>query len=411
MAQNPLPDITAQAAIMEAFAARTGLGSDRPARRYLWTDAFALCNFLGLYRATGQARYRDLALALIVQVHRTLGRFGDDDPRTGWISGLSEEEGARHPLAGGLRIGKPMQERAPDAPYDAAQEWDRDGQYFHYLTKWMHALSQAGCVLGRPEFVSWALELARVAHRAFVYRRDGHMAIHWAMHWKMRIDLSAPLVASMGQHDPLDGLVTCRALAQAARCAGLTDQQEAPLAAEIADYWEMTRASHLLTDDPLGLGGLLFDAARLIQTGWQDAPHYGDLCLAVLEAAEAGLGDYLRQGHLGLPAAHRLAFRELGLAIGLAAPARFPAWAGAHGTTPPGPRLSRALAMGRDLGQYRPVRAAIETFWRAPENQRAESWRAHEDINAVMLATSLAPEGFLSLTSIPEPKGSAHGNQ
>jgi len=28
------------------------------------------------------------------------------------------------------------------------------------------------------------------------------------MHWKMSIDLSYVLVPSMGQHDPLDGLVT-----------------------------------------------------------------------------------------------------------------------------------------------------------------------------------------------------------
>jgi hypothetical protein len=29
------------------------------------------------------------------------------------------------------------------------------------------------------------------------------------MVWKMSTDLSRPLVASMGQHDPLDGLITC----------------------------------------------------------------------------------------------------------------------------------------------------------------------------------------------------------
>lgn len=28
------------------------------------------------------------------------------------------------------------------------------------------------------------------------------------MYWKMSIDLSSPLVPSMGQHDPLDGLIT-----------------------------------------------------------------------------------------------------------------------------------------------------------------------------------------------------------
>ena len=43
--------------VMLRFADATGLSSDRPARRYLWTDAFAVCNFVGLCRATGEARY------------------------------------------------------------------------------------------------------------------------------------------------------------------------------------------------------------------------------------------------------------------------------------------------------------------------------------------------------------------
>jgi hypothetical protein len=48
-----------------------------------------------------------------------------------------------HPTRGGLRIGKQLPERRPGEPYDPQVEWDRDGQYFHYLTKWMHALDQA----------------------------------------------------------------------------------------------------------------------------------------------------------------------------------------------------------------------------------------------------------------------------
>jgi hypothetical protein len=38
---------------MMRFAERTGLTSANPSRRYLWTDAFAVCNFLGLNTATG----------------------------------------------------------------------------------------------------------------------------------------------------------------------------------------------------------------------------------------------------------------------------------------------------------------------------------------------------------------------
>jgi len=41
--------------IMTDFAERTGLtaGSRRP-KRYLWTDAFAVCNFLELFQQTGE---------------------------------------------------------------------------------------------------------------------------------------------------------------------------------------------------------------------------------------------------------------------------------------------------------------------------------------------------------------------
>ena len=131
----PDPRIEEAAALMTSFAARTGLDAAHSKQRYLWTDAFAVCNFLGLARLTGEQRYTELALRLVDQVHHTLGRHRDDDPRTGWISGLSEREGEAHPTRGGLRIGKKLPERGPNDPIDEALEWDRDGQYFHYLTK------------------------------------------------------------------------------------------------------------------------------------------------------------------------------------------------------------------------------------------------------------------------------------
>ncbi len=62
-------------------------------------------------RATGETRYDELALRSIDQVHHVLGRHRSDDARTGWISGLDEREGERHPTRGGLRIGKQLPER------------------------------------------------------------------------------------------------------------------------------------------------------------------------------------------------------------------------------------------------------------------------------------------------------------
>jgi len=105
------------AALMDGFAQRTGLTSDQHPQRYLWTDAFAVCNFLGLARATGEPRYMQLALRLVDAVHRTLGRHRADAPSRGWISGLSEQAGAAHPTRGGLRIGKALPERGPQEPF------------------------------------------------------------------------------------------------------------------------------------------------------------------------------------------------------------------------------------------------------------------------------------------------------
>jgi hypothetical protein len=151
--------------IMAEFARLTGLSPvGKSPRRYLWTDAFAVCNFLELYDQTGDERYRQLALDLVDQVHNTLGRHRHDDPRTGWISGLDEQEGKKHPTAGGLRIGKKMNERGRADPLDESLEWDRDGQYYHYLTKWMHALNRVSRVTEDCTYNRWAMELAKTAH-------------------------------------------------------------------------------------------------------------------------------------------------------------------------------------------------------------------------------------------------------
>ena len=74
------------------------------------------------------------------KVHQVLGKHRPDESVQGWLSGLGEDEGHKHPTIGGLRIGKKLPERKPSEAYDDRLEWDRDGQYYHYVTKWMHAL-------------------------------------------------------------------------------------------------------------------------------------------------------------------------------------------------------------------------------------------------------------------------------
>jgi len=372
--------------LMQGFGERTGLIGERPPRRYLWTDAFAVCNLLGLAQATGEDRYMQLAFRLVDQVHHTLGRHRDDDSRTGWLSGLDEQEGERHPTRGGLRIGKALPERNADQSLDEHLEWDRDGQYFHYLTKWMHALDQVARATGQSSFNLWARELAQTAFDAFTYSPSP--AGPRQMYWKMSIDLSRALVPSMGQHDPLDGYITCLELRSTA--TEMPAASSGPdLANETRQFERMLDKRSLTTADPLGIGGLLLDAYRvhgLMQhTTLADERLLDDL----LAASVTGLRYYTDSGELSGPAEYRLAFRELGLAIGLHAVEAL--WQTAEGNAVSAGTRTRLDA----LRHYGSIGKEIEEFWLNPKHRGSNGWNEHRDINEVMLATSLAPTGFL----------------
>ncbi len=367
---------------MMTFAERTGLSSRRRSRRYLWTDAFAVCNFLGLARETGDGRFAELAVRLVDRVHQELGRHREDDSRKGWISGLAEAEGAARPTCGGLRIGKSLPERKVSEAFDPVLEWDRDGQYFHYLTKWTFALDQVARQTGEPTFHVWARELLAVAHHAFTYGPSGRRR----MIWKSSIDRSRPLVPSMGAHDPLDGFVRTvevEATSHALGAPAVPDLEAARL-----DFAQMLERIGLETDDPLGLGGLLTDAHRLAQI---DAAH--PLVARLLQAALRGVERYREMPARGLPAEHRLAFRELGLSIGLASVPMLRADTRSR-------RLETAAQHAlAELGRYLGLREEIETFWLIPRHRESDTWQEHADINDVMLSTSLAPEGFVLLAT------------
>jgi hypothetical protein len=349
--------------LMHRFALRTG-----KERRYLWTDAFAVMNYLGLARATRDQTFVERAVELIGSVHSTLGRSRVEGRLNGWLGGRSESDARAHPTAAGLRIGKPLAERGEDESFDERLEWDRDGQYFHYLTKWMQALAQTAHATGDESYLVWARELAEAAHRAFVYTiPDGSQR----MYWKMSVDLSRarPLVRSMGQHDPLDGYVTYLQLATPA------------LEHAVADFKGMIDTTRLATDDPLGIGGLLVNGYHLEQLG-----EISHLLQATLVAALAGLTHFVDGPELKAPTAQRLAFRELGLSIGLAAVAHMMIDA---------PPVLRPVV--DELDRFMTLANALEAFWLRPENQATDAWRDHVDINEVMLATTLVPEGHVSL--------------
>jgi hypothetical protein len=282
-----------------------------------------------------------------------------------------------------LRIGKKFPERQPGEPIDERLEWERDGQYFHYLTKWMHALVRMGEATGEAVYAAWAGELAQAAHEAFVRRPAGG---DMGMVWKMSIDLTRPQVASMGHHDPLEGLVTTL---EVARAAG----RDSGLASAIADYRRMCQGRYWATDDPLGLGGLLIDAARIAQLG-RERGDDASLLVTLLADAVTGLEAHSAHGGLGQRADFRLAFRDLGLSIGLHAVERMERQMRNGGAASVDAEAKAHI--GRLVGRVG-LAGAIETFWLKPANRETRIWREHEDIDTVMLATSLAPDSFLEI--------------
>lgn len=377
--------------IMLDFAASTGLTeAERAPRRYLWTDAFAVCNFLQLYRRSQDESWLALARQLVDQVHHVLGRHRVDAGESGWLSGLDEQEGELHPTLGGLRIGKPLREREPDEPSDERLEWERDGQYYHYLTKWMHALSCMTRVSGDVTYLRWGMELARTAHRAFRYAATPEGAP--ALQWKMSIDLKRPQVRSAGLHDPLDGLVTyseLRSLAGDFAVDGLPDLGE-----EIGELAAMCRGKSLATDDPLGIGGLLCDANWMELLVIKGDFQHPRLFRQVLDDSLASL-ESAGDGFLELPARYRLAFRELGLSIGLRGVANLARLAVEFQEDHDPDLLFELTPRIEALTPYLAMVPKIERFWRGERDKGTEHWKEHRDINMVMLATSLAPEEFL----------------
>jgi len=383
-------DIEFVQGIMLDFARLTGLAPvDAHPRRYLWTDAFAVINYLELFSQTSDVTYLDLARSLIDQVHHILGRHRDDDSRHGWISGLDDQEGEWHPTSGGLRIGKRLNERRPDDPPNDRLEWDQDGQYYHYLTKWMHALNRMSQITGDAIYTRWTIELAKTAHARFTYAplTGGQKR----MHWKMSIDLTYPLVLSMGQLDPLDGFVTYNEL-KAAAIRDLAEMPPLDLENEIADMAEICRGIGLTTDDPLGIGGLLFDASRIAQLMSKGYLKNADLLKSVLNSALMGLEAFVMAETLDYPAEYRLAFRELGLSIGFSAVENLLKWIEKNPSL-----FGHESSVLEDLMEYMPLREKIERFWQDDKNRNASTWIQHSDINMIMLATSLAPDEFLMI--------------
>jgi hypothetical protein len=354
--------------LIDSFARRTGLiGNDGDvSRRYLWTDAYAVQTLLGLATVSEKYEYKEMALKLIHAVHYHLGRYRPDDVRAGWISGLSDNEGEKHPTIGGLRIGKRLPERTKGELYEEPLEWERDGQYFHYLTRWINTLLYAAEQTDEQKYSIWAADCV-LASQKFIEKADGN----YKMNWKMNTDLTRPLVKSMGYHDPLEGLLC----ANSAKLA--VPQKSKQLDLLIEDFKILCKECDFSTDDTLGIGILLLNAKRAAEIVQREMvlPEYA-WPAKLLTYCQYGL-EKIDKSYKNAPANGRLPFRECGLSLGLRVILQ-------------DKDIIRSVAPYIDtFEKYLPLADVIESFWLKPGNQTSTSWCEQEDINSVTLAASL----------------------
>lgn len=360
--------------LMEAYADRTGLSGKKDAsRRYLWTDAFAVQNFLALFYLTNDKKFRDHAFKLIHLVHLHLGKFHPEDNRQGWISGFKDKKAKLHPTAGGLRIGKKLPERKKDESFDERLEWERDGQYFHYITRWINALLSAGNEDSNENYSKWAAELMEAA-RNFMDPSGGRM------YWKMSTDLSRPLIERMGAHDPLEGLLTTYKLLD--RFPGKLPEYSFL----VNGFEKLCKNENWETDDSLGIGGLLLDAMHLnfLKEHSPESISTEELMSQALVSLDNYDLSSLNDGPNS-----RLGFRECGMSLGIQV------MKGVYEKYHY-PEISRSR-----LQNYITIAEQIENFWLQSSNRESSTWISHKDINEVSLASSLLgdlqPKVFLSL--------------
>ncbi|KAG9771660.1 hypothetical protein ABEF93_000733 [Exophiala dermatitidis] len=253
--------------------------------RYLWTDGFAVVNFLTLYKLTGEERYLIFARNLVSTVHNILGYTRDGKSR---LPGATEEQ----PLNGGLRIGK-LDESGPDG----------DGQYFHYLTVWMFALNRMTIVTGQKWYNDQAVSMAKAILPRFMTDMSSTRP---RMYWKLSMDLSRPLVKSEGNLDPIDGYVTYKLLQDTSdNCTAL--QEEIAALKKIVD----TKWKYYTSSDTLDLGMTLWTAH------WLSAEE--EWAATISRRAISCLEFLVQDGYFDEPPSRRLAFREFGTALGIRA--------------------------------------------------------------------------------------------
>jgi len=224
--------------------------------------------FLSLYEQTKENRYIEEAEHLVSEVKRVLGR------------------------SKGYRIG---------------EEPDRDGQYFHYLTKWIFALHQLSIHhpdLSRRQFHHQeAIKIIKEIHPHFLIRDVGIL-------WKMKEDLSGPFPGyGLGGLDHYDAYVVYR----------LVDGGSGILAREISDVFSLVQNSfrNFSCSQDLGLGEALWMTSWFPEEEWAQVVR--ERSIKTLEKmwreVDQTKGYFIRD--LKYERTSKLAFGSYGVCIGL----------------------------------------------------------------------------------------------
>jgi len=233
--------------------------------RYLWTDAYGLILYLSLYKELKDNKYLENAEHLVNEVYRVLGRKK------------------------GIRIG--------EAP-------DRDGQYYHYLTKWMYALNEFGKI--KPEYHEKAVQLVKDIHPAFVAKLKAGKSFVW---WKMKEDLSGPYPGyGKGGLDHYQGYVIYKLI------------DEKALSTEIEEMRQMVEQDYpsFICNQDLGIGDMLWTAHFFPNEKWagvvyERGMHLLDLMWVDVDSQRGYFKRYY--GHED----QKIAFSNYGVSVGLQA--------------------------------------------------------------------------------------------
>lgn len=319
-------------------ADEAGLCADGKQRRYLWTDAFGVLAFVSiadLHEKEGNAdeanKYRQAADTLIRTVHQCLGSPRSDKP----VDAMTASEDSPTGYVG-LRIGKTSSRKVTD------YGMQYDGQYWHYVDKWLLALARAG-------HVADGIRIAKSCFPAFF--DTGYDGTGWngGIRWKLSVDASAPpsLEKAAASDDTLVALIVFSILE-----AHRTSDDMPSLRDEIGQLRVALKGYRpRVTDDPLGWG------LEAMYDQWLEG-HPRQRALAKLQSSA------LHPSHLSLP------FRLYGAMIG--------ARVAGERVAPPG-------------GVDRLVELSLQHEARAAARGHEE----HSTINRVMLAMCLLCPGAL----------------